>query len=278
MHERCELPREALQGRLERWARQPAAAVAFDAVSSRILRAIRFHRSPVVRRVFFKLVVGFWRRIFRWFNRMKVTGLHHLPRGGAIFYANHPGQLDPLVLLAALPADYPVPGCFIAWGNGYFMDLLEWAYGFVVSRAESRQLKVERMVRALLRHPFLAIWPEGHPTYHEGVERGFSSVVDVYATINARGDHVPFVPVLLRGTHVLRRETPIRPGPVEVHFFSPKFLPREELLPPELRGKTPRQVIDQLMSFLAKKAGQRSYAPNPRLEARWRRHGTRRNA
>ena len=39
--------------------------------------------------------------LFKVFNRIRVFGRENIPSEGAIFYLNHPGQLDPLILMAA---------------------------------------------------------------------------------------------------------------------------------------------------------------------------------
>jgi hypothetical protein len=122
------------------------------------------------------------------------------------------------------------------------------------------------MVRQILLHNrYFAIWPEGHP--HPGpIEEGFSSIVRVYATLNHDRDRIPFVPVLIRGEAAVRRNVQHKPGRIEIHFFKPVFIDRQWLKPLAEGGKTPREIIDFLMLHLARKNGQTSIAPNPRLQ------------
>ncbi|MHA1732910.1 MAG: lysophospholipid acyltransferase family protein [Promethearchaeota archaeon] len=263
MHERCHVPREDREATFARWRRQPAAVVALDAVFSRVFRALHIHRRPGAKWTLYRLVRGALRVLVRCLNRVKVYGRENVPETGCIFYVNHPGQFDPVFLITSL--DQPV-SAFISWGNGWFADMFE-DYGFVYLRPQPLRVQVERMVRELvLRNRFFAIWPEGHPTGKAEVEAGFSSIVRVYAVLNAKRDVIPFVPVLLRGTEVDNHGASPRPGPVEVHFFEPLFLDRGWLEPPWRGGKSPREIVDFLMLHLARKRGQKALAENPRLE------------
>jgi len=263
MHERCELPVETPDEMLRRWKNQPVILQAIDAVMSRLVtwsRAMSGRR----RHVTYKVVMHALKLFFRSFYRLKVFGKKNIPKTGCVFYLNHPG-LDPPVLWAAL-AGREVGG-FVVFSSDWFADAIEKYYGITRLPLPTQEQKVEFMVRqVLLKNAFFAIWPEGHP--HKGpIEQGFSGIARVYAVLNHDKNRIPFVPVLIRGevdyTHILRNIAPI-----EIHFFPPIFLDRQWLKRPEDGGKTPREIIDYLMDFLARKNGQATFAPNPHLDAR----------
>ncbi len=223
----------------------------------------------------YKFVVTGFRWYFRIFNGLKAYGLENIPPKGCIFYVNHPGSFDPPILFAAIP--HIQMGAFISWGDGWFADTLEACYGLSPFRQANMPLKVEKMVREiLLRNRFFAIWPEGHP--HKGpVEQGFSSIIRVYATLNYNRDRIPFVPVLIRGEAAERKNLQHKMGPIEILFFKPIFIDRQWLKPPTEGGKTPREIIDFLMHYLARKNGQVTFAYNNRL-AHHREHHAARSA
>ena len=265
MHTRCVLPRESVKKKIARWNQQPFPIPAIEAVVSRFARMLNIF-SPRRRHITYKFVVSGFRWYFRIFNRLKAFGKENIPPRGCIFYANHPGSFDPLILYAAIP-HIQVAG-FVSWGNGWFADMLEACYGISPFRQASMPMKVEKMIREiLLRNRFFAIWPEGHP--HPGpIEQGFSSIIRVYATLNYNKDRIPFLPVHIRGKGAERKDVQHKMGPIEIYFFKPLFLNRQWLKRPAEGGKTPREIIDFLMLHLARKNGQESLAPNPRLEQR----------
>ena len=257
MHERIPIPIETREARFARWKTQPRYIQAIDAFLSRLL--IKGRLLSKTTRIFtywFVAKIAYFN--LKLYNRIKVFGKENIPKTGCIFIVNHPGQLDPLILIASSP--YFVSG-LVAWGNGWFMDMLEHMYGLLSLRRNSMHEIVERIIRNfLLKNRFFAIWPEGHPTYKQEVEDGHSSIVRVYAVLNAKKDRVPFVPVLLRGAQCFRiREkswkaknpTLRKTNPVEVHYSKPIFIDRSWLELPEKGGKSPREIIDFVMHKLA---------------------------
>jgi 1-acyl-sn-glycerol-3-phosphate acyltransferase len=263
MHERCELPRETPDAMLRRWKSQPVILQALDAVASWLFiktGSLSGRRRHVTYKVFMHVI----RLYFRLFNRLKVFGKKNIPKHGCIFYVNHPGSFDPPILWAALP-DLQV-GAFVVATWGWFADAIEKVYGITRLHLPAQEQKVEFMVRQILaRNAFFAIWPEGHP--HEGpIEQGFSGIARVYAVLNYNKNRIPFVPVLIRGKAANRQMIQHKMGQIEIHFFKPRFLDRQWLQRPEEGGKTPREIIDYLMDFLARKNGQATFAPNPFLE------------
>ncbi|MEX2682045.1 MAG: lysophospholipid acyltransferase family protein [Candidatus Sigynarchaeota archaeon] len=263
MHERCELPVDTLADRYERWKQQPVPIIALEAVASRIIKATGMF-SGIRAIVAFKLLMRVFRLYFKAFNKLTWRGVENIPKSGCIFYVNHPGSYDPLYVFACVP-DMPF-AMFVAWGNGWFADTIADVYGMTNMRGLSRQGAIEKMIRLILqKNKYFALWPEGHP--HRGpIEQGFSAIVPVYAAINHDKDRIPFLPVLIRGEGAHRFGVSHVAGPVGVTFYKPIFLDRSWLKRPEEGGKTPREIIDYLMMFLAKKNGQKELAKNTRLE------------
>ena len=197
---------------------------------------------------------------FRIFNRLKVFGKLNIPKQGCIFYVNHPGTHDPLIMMSAIPFQI---GMLIAWGQSWLFDFIEKYYGILSLRNYPANIQVERMVRNIcLKNPYFAIWPEGHPNGKQCVEKGFNSIVKVYTTINSKKNLIPFVPVLLRGSHVYFKDKKIHPYPIEVHILPPFFINRNWFAPNSPEYKSPREIIDYLMDILARANGQKSCEEN----------------
>jgi 1-acyl-sn-glycerol-3-phosphate acyltransferase len=278
LHKRQVVPKESSESIQNRYQRQPISVKVFDSIFSRFF-AFNLKYSANFPHLMYKLIVRSMRLYLRVVNRLKVFGINNVPQEGAIFYVNHPGQLDPIILLASLPVE---TGALIAWGNNWFMDMLEHYFGLLSLRKDGASGVVERIVRhLLLRNRYFAIWPEGHPTYSQKIEDGHSSIIRVYGVVNHDKDRIPFVPVLLRGAHCYRikeyswpAENPNlkRNNPIEIHILPPIYFPRDWLLPPEKGGKSPREMIDYLMNTLAIYQKQRKLRPNRLLEMRRQGH------
>jgi hypothetical protein len=266
LHSRIPLNKESRKQIFARWARQPKIARIVDAFLSRLMNLFRMlHKDRLPST--FHIITRLIRIYFRIVNRLKVFGLPNIPRTGGIFYVNHPGQLDPLILCTALPFQ---AGMLISWGNGWFMDMLESKFGLISLRGGGVEVKVERMIRQILcKNRFFAIWPEGHPTFKSRIEDGHSSIIRVYSVLNAVQDRIPFIPTLLRGAEIYKVGEKIRTNKIEVHFFPPIFFPRSWLQPVAQGGKSPREMIDFLMNRLGKYNKQRTLDKNQLLE--WRR-------
>jgi 1-acyl-sn-glycerol-3-phosphate acyltransferase len=281
LHTRIPIPKETHAQILARWKRQPRPIQALDAVLSRMFAACR-RLGPNMPHVMMRWYRAIFRIYFKVFNRLKVYGVENVPKSGAIFYVNHPGQLDPVLLLASLPFE---SGALIAWGHGWFMDMLEACYGLLSLRYSNVNIITERIIREILcKNRYFAIWPEGHPTYSQLLEDGHSSIIRVYSVLNCTEDRIPFVPVLLRGAEIyrLREKTwgshqPLwnKTKPISVHFFPPVFLDRAWLKPPAEGGKSPREMIDYLMHHLAAQQGQKHLRPNRLLQMRRAGHARR---
>lgn len=263
MHERCELPRDTLQARLVRWEQQPVPVRALDAVVSRLVKRTGIF-SGIRAVVSYKVLMRFFRFYFKAFNKLAISGVHNVPKNGCIFYVNHPGSYDPIIMGASIPNI--TFGAFVAWGNGWFADTIDDVFGMSNMRALDRQGAIEKMIRIILqKNRFFALWPEGHP--HRGpIEQGFSPIVPVYAALNHDTDRIPFLPVLIKGEGAHRFGVSHVKGPVAIKFFKPVFLDRAWLRPPAEGGKTQREIIDHLMLILARANGQDGLARNPRIE------------
>jgi 1-acyl-sn-glycerol-3-phosphate acyltransferase len=263
MHERCNLPFETLENRMQRYRRQPVPVIAWEAVLSRI--GVKGIFRGVGKYVFFKLVVRAFRFYFHAFNNLKIHGLQNWPRGGCIFYVNHPGSFDPVIITASNPN--VIFGGFVQWGNGWFADLLEEFYGLASLRRYNRQQAIEYMIRLLLlKNRYLGFAPEAHP--HLGpIEQGYTTIVPVYAAINHDRDRIPFLPIFIRGQGAHRFGVQHVKGPIEINFLKPFFIDRSWLKKPEEGGKTQREIMDYLMMILARKNGQKELELNPQLEA-----------
>jgi len=255
-----------VEEKLEMWQNQPTGPRVLDAILSR-LAVIAHKLGNNIRHVLYRLVSRFFFIFFKLQNRLRIYGQEKIPKKGCIFYLNHPGSYDPLILMAANPYQ---TGAFVSWGNGWFMDMIEQKYGYISRlRIFKGKEMLEKMIRQILcnnRH--FAIWPEGHPTKHGYVKEGFSSVAKLYATINAKDDKVPFMPVLIRGSGIYLYDVGIKRGPIEINFLDPFFLPREWLKKPAHGGKTAREITNYLMNLLARKLGQKNFIYNTRLERR----------
>ncbi len=182
MHERCEIPEIALEKRKKWWERQDFGQKVFDSLLSRIVVKGKIG-TPRLRHVFFKLIQKVFKGYLKLVNQLKVFGRENVPKNGAIFYVNHPGAYDPLVLLAGLEFQ---TGAIVAWNYSWFMNMIDKYYGFITKiRNETREQIVEKMVRnILLKNRYFAIWPSGHPNESGIIEQGFSSIVRVYSVIN----------------------------------------------------------------------------------------------
>ena len=237
----------------------------FNYIVSSLMRITRF-TTPGFRWVGFKLFTKIVYAYFKLFNRIRVFGRENIP-DKAIFYANHPGSLDPLILQGVVQK--PV-SCFVSWDNYWFLDLLVKLYGFVL-RVGARDELIERMIRSVLqRNAYFAIWPEGSLCKNGLVGEGFSGIIRAYCALNSQKNVIPFVPVLFRGSDCYhhRRNPKFLPKmtPIEVHFLKPFYLPRSWLKHPDEGGKTPREMIDHIMTILARANGQNAPAINHRLE------------
>lgn len=145
------------------------------------------------------------RFVLRWlvrpFFRLRVEGLEWLPDGSSVACFNHLNWIDPIVILAALPADPPVyffgpkeRDMYVGPKN----RLMRWAGNAVAYGTDRRDMvQALRRVDALMgSRTTLAIAGEGR--IHVG-EAAIWPLSDGPAVFALRS-HVPIVPVAINGT------------------------------------------------------------------------------
>ncbi|MHA1730325.1 MAG: lysophospholipid acyltransferase family protein [Promethearchaeota archaeon] len=267
MHERVHLPAESREECRIRHARQEWEMKLADRILGPFLRWFS-SASGTKKWALYRVCMGVAYLFFRAHNRLEVRGIENIPKS-AIFVANHRGEQDVVIFMAAFYSAKRQPvGVFTAVGDGLIADTLEEALGFVPRRGVSVTM-VEKMVRAVLkRNRYFAIWPEGTASPDGRLMHGFSGIVRAYSVLNSRRDVVPFVPVMMRGNESYWWGERRRPKKVLVEFLKPVFVPRGWLRRPSEGGKTPREIIDALMLLLARKLGQVKLEVNPLLERR----------
>jgi len=166
----------------------------------------------------------FWGRLLLWLFRVAVTteGLAHLPRGPAVYAANHSSSLDILVLLARLPVDVRI----IHKKSLSLVPLIGWtiALGGHIPIDRSNPFRARRSLDAAAERiragQSVLVFPEGTRSRDGAVghfKRGsFSLAIEAGA---------PVVPVSLVGVKALvpRGLLSMRPGTVllRVHPATP---------------------------------------------------------
>lgn len=275
MHKRISLPAENRREFIDRWSNQFFLLKLGDIILSKIVqitglgdREYKYIPKWAVYHVIMKII----RFFLQVHNRIEIDGLDNVPDTGAILIANHQGAQDPIIFLSAFGK--PI-GIFTDVGNGFIADALEHLFGFVTRRGVN-YIMIEKMVRAILKkNKYFAIWPEGHPVTDDGskVGYGFSGIIRVYATINARKNVLPIVPVWFQGAESFWWGERRRAKKVRLTFGKPYYLPREWLRNQQEGGKNPREIIDHIMSKIASRFGQDELASNHLLEKRREKKG-----
>lgn len=227
----------------------------------------------------FKFILSLFRWYFKIFNRLEIIDKKNIPKNAGIFYVNHPGSLDPIILNAAVGK--PI-GCFVAWDN-YWLTQMGERYTFINKdfyqhcveydpQKPEADVFIEQMIRNILfKNAYFAIWPEGGLSRKPVIYQGFSSIVKVYATLNHNQDRIPFVPVLLKGSECyhIDKNPRLRPRTqkITVQFLKPFFLPRNWLVEPNgsNEGKTARELTDYIMNVLVQANHQKKLYPNRKL-------------
>ncbi|MBD3185722.1 hypothetical protein GF325_02745 [Candidatus Bathyarchaeota archaeon] len=268
MHDRVEIPKESLADKRNRYRKQRHRMLKImEPLFAKIITKMNIVK---YKWIWYKVVMSMLHVYMRIVHRLKIRGRRHIPENGAIMYLLHNGDYDVIYFLSAFKE--PI-GVFTDVGNGFFADFLETVYGFVVRRG-TRDVMLEKMVRTILKkNRYFAIWPEGSPSKDGHPKEPFSGVIRVYATLNAMRDVIPFQPVLMRGTETYQYKGDRRKRKILVEFMKPFFLPRAWLKPPREGGKTPREMINQVMLHLAKKVGYTTLKKNHALERRRRMKG-----
>ena len=135
------------------------------------------------------------------FFRLRLEGVENLPRGSSVVCFNHLGWMDPIVLLAAMPADPPVyffgpkePDMDVGARN----RLMRWAGNAVPYQPGHRDMvRAARRVDALMESgATLAFAGEGRIHVGESSIRDLSDGPAFFAIRSG----VPVVPVAINGT------------------------------------------------------------------------------
>ncbi len=203
-----------------------------------------------------------FRRAFRWLalvllrllTRTTMSGLEHIPRGGAALLAtNHLGDADAAVLLAALPVGPEVLAKIEMLHFPVVGKLLDWDGMIWLHRGRPDRRALRSALEAFQKGRLVVVAPEGRYSLGHGLEPGGKG-----AAYLAERAGVPVVPVAMTGTEnskvygSLRR---LRRPKITVSVGEPILLPArygnrqglEEdtrrimealaaLLPPEYRG------------------------------------------
>jgi len=158
----------------------------------------------------------------------QIRGLEHVPvHQPHILVANHASYLDGLILFAALPGPYR----FVVkkeiqqnfWAALYLRRLgVEFVERFIVQQSLE---DVERMAAEIGRGHSLAFFPEGTFLRMTGL-----LPFHLGAFVLAMKGNLPVLPVALRGTRALLRDTQWFPrrGPIEVTISKPILPPQDE--------------------------------------------------
>ncbi|GAB7051700.1 lysophospholipid acyltransferase family protein [Catenuloplanes indicus] len=102
--------------------------------------------------------------IVRWWGRLEVTGLHHLPAHGAtIVAANHDSMWDPVVIAVAARRHRQIHALAKAslWNNALLRRVLDGMGQIPVRRGEADTDALDAAVRCLTGGGCLGIFPEG---------------------------------------------------------------------------------------------------------------------
>jgi 1-acyl-sn-glycerol-3-phosphate acyltransferase len=284
MHQRIPLPHEPLSEIQARYNQIVGINRFAQGLGSRAFRWVYHYVKMKGIWVIYRLVMGFEWLWYRIYNHIEVHGRENIPKSGAILIMNHIGSKDVEIIMSMFKRPISV---FTDIGDGWFADIMEKVFSFV-PRLGLSDVMIEKMIRIfLLKNRFMAMWPEGSPSSQLLPERGdpaitegFSGIVKVYAAINAFRDRLPFVPIMMRGAECYwswhhKTKRPKKSTKIILDIYKPIFIPRTWLKRPEEGGKSPREIVNLLMMFLARKKGQKELYKNWALERR--RQSTERN-
>jgi 1-acyl-sn-glycerol-3-phosphate acyltransferase len=153
------------------------------------------------------------------YGRLRVTGAGHVPRHGAVIVvANHPSDIDPILVAIAVRR----PLRFMADAVQFERGFVGWAIrrlGAFPVRVGSPDLGAVRAALALLEAgEAVAVFPEGD-VFHRAAPCEFHRGVGLLA----RRSGAPVVPVAIAGAERLwTGGRPNRPG-IEVRFGPPRL-------------------------------------------------------
>jgi 1-acyl-sn-glycerol-3-phosphate acyltransferase len=191
-----------------------------------------FHATPLRR---FSVFLITW--FFRPFMEMRVFGLEHFPREGAVIVAaNHVTNFDVFPMQIALPR----PIFYMGKAELFKLPVVEALFrnlgAFPVYRGEKDQWALRHARRVLAHGQTLGMFPEG--TRSKGTGLAVAKTGSARLAIEA---HCPIVPMAIIGSDRFFRSF-LRRAPVKI-----------QLLPPLLPGayETPLALTERLMFSLA---------------------------
>jgi 1-acyl-sn-glycerol-3-phosphate acyltransferase len=152
--------------------------------------------------------------LFRLLFRLRVSGLHNVPRGPVIVCANHLGWADPFLILLLLPVEprlYVLGDRGAVLRNGFRTRVIDALQVMVPLERDRPREAVRTMENVLDRGGSLIVFPEGHL----GPEEGTLQPLQPGAAHLSVRSGVPVLPVGLTGTRELwlRRTLTVRGGP-----------------------------------------------------------------
>lgn len=167
--------------------------------------------------------------------RVEVSGREHIPPGrSCIFMANHVSNLDPPVLLPAIPGR-----CSVLLKKelmsipilGTAMRLARFVPVERGSRRDAAQASVKAAAEALAAGLHMLVFPEGTRSLD-----GRLSTFKKGPFYLAQGTAAPIIPVAISGTETMMRKGSVRitPGVATLRFLAPidpaAYASRDELL------------------------------------------------
>ena len=191
------------------------------------------------------------RPVLRRHFAFRVSGLEHLPEGGAyIVAANHANYLDGVVLATALPRKISflvMPRVYRATPlHPYFHDHIG---SIPVSLARPDPGAIRRALRVLEQGGVVGIFPEGPFSRHGRLVRGQPGVALV-----ALRSGVPVVPAAISGTFdalAARRFFVPRRVPLSVRFGEPlRFPPPRRRVTQGLRSDVTGSIMEAIATLL----------------------------
>ena len=258
---RVELSTQTPQERLARYRQQPRIIQALDYIASRLIKLLNLRKGNRIW-VLFRMITAGFRGFFRIFHRLEIQGYENIPKSGCIFITNHPGSLDPLVIMGAVKR--PI-GMFTSFGNGWLSDVFEKYIGYIKYHGSKDEM-LENMIRHVLcNNRYLLIAPEGLENKPPIVQEGFSGIVSVYSVLNHDKNRIPIVPIIVQNSQCYHGSAKINSKTfpkIRITFLPAYFLPRDWIKPLDQGGKKPREIIDWIMLSIAHKLGQKELEKN----------------
>ena len=259
---RVKIRRASKEIRDERYSEQPQWVQLTSYIVSKIIQKGKLLRTSR-KFILYRITMQIMHEINKILHNTKCYGKENIPKDGAIFIINHPDTKWDVVVPFMSGFKKPL-GLFTDFGDSYLADVTEH-FGIVPRLGKSEEM-VEKMIRKLLHYaPHFAIWPEGTINRNPdgGIMQGFSGIIKVYATVNAKRNLVPIVPVIMQN-YLPKRG----PEKITFTFLKPYYLDRDWLKPENKGGKSSRYMIDYVMLKIARVFGQKKLMPNHLLERR----------